>query len=208
MNEYICKYLKIEGNSNTQTIYALNEEQAYQKYLEIVGVEPYTVVISEKGIIVDGEEYHFSNHCEKLSYYNDTNREIYAQNAIKYLHTRKQDGYLMLESDEKIEYQKLFNNIIQCAVWGPLLREEVDYLDLWRNFKDRDFGQSLIYEMETDQADDSDSLSELASTMYMGIMGSNLASHAKLRELREMNETIDEIAEDVEDVNEGSGFDE
>ena len=134
------------------------------------------------------------------------NRRSLSLKGIEILEKKKNDGYFKLETNEKITFQEHFNNIISESEQGPLLSEEINFIERWLKFKHRELGQTLLTQAEAQKPLSQQGQSELANTIFSGIAMGNLVKANQLNEMREMNQTMDEIAEDVEDVNEGFGF--
>ena len=130
-------------------------------------------------------------------------RNQLAIKCLKFLEGKKEDGYFLLETDDKINAQLLFQEIISNSEKGPLFPEEVQYVEKWLGFKHRELGQTLLAQAEAKKPAAERGKTQLAQTITMGIVAGNMVKSQQLRELKELNESVDEIAEDVEDASGG-----
>jgi hypothetical protein len=231
MPEYTCKY-DSTSDFGSKTYDCESTKDAYEMFLQEEGVKSYGVIVSWGLMGASTIRYNYHTE-EKKREADETSPYVTAplewgyaegidlgekkreaeslrkQSAISgcnFFEERKHQGYFMLETTDKINSQKLFDKIISHSEKGPLFKEEIKYLYLWRDFKDREFGQSLIAKAEAQKPEAERGKSELASSIVTGIAIGNFAKVHQLKEMQEMNETMDQIAGDVEDVNEGFGF--
>ena len=200
MPKFTCKY---ESIGEPITLTCDNHREAYLAFLNTYGEFDNTVLVTQFWAIDSGRR--FDDHREKLQ---KNDRLKKATNFCEFLDGEKNNGYLKLDTNNKIKLQNFSDEVLSLIEQGPLLNEEIKFLYMWSKFKDRQFGQSLLAQAEAKKTKDERGKSALASSINTGVMVANVASMAKLHEMREMNETMDEMAEDVEDVNEGFGFDE
>ena len=229
MPEYRCQYVNGGrlgiGEEWYKNIIAENQYEACKKFIKDVGFHENPVMVEGGGFMSSPK--HFDESAIKriwitIQHQSKNKETLYQKNVRKKLEERKQSaknfnilliknknsGYFKLNPIEKIKFQNLFKQIINYSLNEVLLDEEIEFLHLWNNFKDRHFGQTLIAQNEAQKPPSERGQSELASTIVSGIAVGNLIKANQLNEMREMNETMDEMAEDVEDVNEGFGFDE
>ena len=224
MPNFFCEYMTIGEVSERLKIEAESHQGAYEIFYQKTAKKNLPVSVS-KGIL--GSVQHFSDHVTKQSKEDSDEklrvererklkkqkeelkyRENSALNGCNFLNEKGGEGYFKLSKHEKIYHQNLFKSIINYSLNEVLLDEEIEFLHLWNNFKDRHFGQTLIAQNEAQKPPAERGQSELANTIVSGIAVGNLIKANQLNEMREMNDTMDEMAEDVEDVNEGFGFDE
>jgi len=211
MPEYTCKY-DSTSDFGSKIYDCESSKDAYEMFLQEEGVKSCGVIVSWGLMGLMSELYNDHTRLTLKRETEEKKREaesLRKQSAIygcNFFEERKHQGYFMLETTDKINYQKLFDKIISHSEKGPLFKEEIKYLYQWRDFKDREFGQSLIAQKEAQKPQSLRGKSELASSIVTGIAIGNFAKVHQLKEMQEMNETMDQIAEDVEDVNEGFGF--
>ena len=105
------------------------------------------------------------------------------------------EGFL-LETDDKINAQLLFEDIISDSENGPLLKEELEYIKKWMAFKDRELGQSLLAQAEAKKPKEQQGQSPLGNMLMAGMAMSTM----------KLSQDIGEVSDQVENISEGFGF--
>ena len=212
MPKFYCLYSEIGLD---KTVEAKDHQEAYKKYLNEVPLKAESVFV-RKGFFGLFEEFR-----EHIDVFTEQKRKAKiekeralaekqrledidnAKEGNEFLINKTDDGYFKLEIKEKIHLQLYLEYLIEESGKRILYDEEIQYLKLWLDFKDRELGQTLLAQAEAKKPAAERGKSQLAQTITMGIVAGNMVKSQQLRELKELNESVDEIAEDVEDVSEG-----
>ena len=204
MKTFKCCY----GNTNQNwvKIEAPTAIEAYQKYISQVGLDDYDVWVTT---LLSGIQI-FNQHREN---FRDEQRRIEeerqrvqsinrAKEANKALLGLANEGYFKLDTEEKIKSQEYFEEVVKFSAERKLYDEEIEYLKLWWNFKDRQFGQSLLAQSEAGKPKEERGTKKLLQTISTGIIAGNFAKRMQLGELKKLNESVDEMNESVDEMNE------
>ena len=102
----------------------------------------------------------------------------------------------MIETEEKIGHQMFFEDLITKAEEGPLLSEEVGYIEKWLNFKHREIGQALLLNAEANKPKSEQGSSPLGKLALAGMAMSSM----------KLSQDIGAVSDQVENISEGMGF--
>ena len=197
MKNYKCEYQF--GNYHNlkdwkAKIQAESPRDAYEKFLAKVGFAELSVVV-DSGFFA-GEYEVFNDHLKPEAL--EKRRKQNAIYCYKLLEQKKQDGYFLLETVDKVNAQLLFEEIISNSEKGPLFPEEVKYIEKWLSFKHRELGQTLLAQAEAKKPKDKQGTSQLGKLALAGVALSTMR----------LSQEIGAVSDQVENISEGFGFEE
>jgi hypothetical protein len=190
------------GDDWEMSIEADSPEEAYKVYIKKVGHYPKGVVV-RTGLL---SSINFDDHIkedekkaeeEQRKQIQEKRNQI-AIKCLKFLEQKKEDGYFLLETDDKINAQLLFEDIISDSENGPLLKGELEYIKKWIAFKDRELGQTLLAQAEAKKPTKQQGQSPLGNMLMAGMAMSTMR----------LSHDIGEVSDQVENISEGFGFEE
>jgi hypothetical protein len=193
MKNYKCEYQF--GDSKDLKLWKLeiqaeSPRDAYEKFLAKVGFAELTVVV-KSGLF---KFEFFDDHLKPEAI--EKRRKQNAINYLKFLEQKKQAGFFLLQTVDKVNAQLLFEEIISNSEKGPLFPEEVQYIEKWLSFKHRELGQSLLAQAEAQKPKDQQGTSQLGKLALAGVALSTM----------KLSQDIGAVSDQVENINEGLGF--
>ena len=208
MPKFTCIYE--HGVGFEKTIEAAGLQQAYDLYLKQVEFYNCRVYVKEKRFFCHGQFFddHLKSEAErveeeelkrkKIAEDEKSERKNYAKGGYEFLDIKKEDGFFLLDTDDKVNAQLLFEEIISNSEKGPLFPEEVQYIEKWLSFKHRELGQSLLAQAEAQKPKDQQGKSPLGNMLMAGMAMSTMR----------LSQDIGEVSDQVENISEGFGFEE
>jgi len=160
MKNYYCEYVRDENEANIVNftwnleIAADSSREAYELFLEKTDNLPFKIIVKE----IYYNDYlaaeAFDGHIDSAR----TVEEIVAVNKLKdeqklrksaknyedELSGFSEGGYLLLSVEDKIKFQKVYESYAEIMQRRGLYSEEVDFVKLWVEFKDRELGQNMV----------------------------------------------------------------
>ena len=202
MKNYHCEYEEghvIQSIDDWKLpVEADDPRQAYEKFIKELGVFNHRVYVRRgfKGQYFDDHVISEKKELEIQKKAQEKQRKQDANDACGFLNQKKQDGFFLLETVDKVNSQLLFEEIISNSEKGPLFPEEVQYIEKWLSFKHRELGQSLLAQAEAQKPKDQQGTSQLGKLALAGVALSTM----------KLSQDIGAVSDQVENINEGLGF--
>jgi len=125
--------------------------------------------------------------------------EITKETATKFnsfLELKKDEGYFLLELNEKLNLQAFFQQLVANMERRKLFPEEADFIRNWFGFKDRELGQNLLAQSEAQKPKNEQGQSPLGKMLLAGVALSTM----------KLSQDIGAVSDQVENISEGMGF--